>query len=92
MRHNIRNAFINEEFSVNRLNYENNIYQVRKEDILITIRQDASSILLSTSPANEQLVRLIIVEVIVELKDFFTGIEKMKNLDEIGSRIIKKTI
>jgi hypothetical protein len=48
-------------------------------------------LIVSTSPENEQLVRLIIVEEIITLKDLFHGIEKMKSLDELGSEIIGKT-
>jgi hypothetical protein len=75
----IRLAFRNEEFYVHEMNIEDRIYQIRKEDISITLLQKDKTIELNTTQDNSQLVSLIVMEEILELKDLLQGIEKLES-------------
>ncbi len=75
----IRLAFRNEEFYVHEMNIEDRIYQIRKEDISITLRQKDKTIELNTTQDNSHLVSLIVMEEILELKDLLQGIEKLES-------------
>jgi hypothetical protein len=75
----IRQAFRNEEFYVHELDIEDKIYQIRKEDISITLLQKDKKIELNTTQENTHLVSLIVMEEILELKDLLQGIEKLES-------------
>jgi len=75
----VRLAFRNEEFYVHELNIEDKIYQIRKENISITLLQKDKTIELNTSQDNSHLVSLIVMEEILELKDLLQGIEKLES-------------
>jgi hypothetical protein len=75
----IRLAFRNEEFYVHELNIEEKIYQIRKEDISITLLQKNKKIELNSSYENTHLVSLIVMEEILELKELLQGIDKLRS-------------
>ncbi len=75
----IREAFRNEEFYVHEVNIEAKIYQIRKEDISITLIQRPEGIELNTSQENSHLASLIVMEEILELKDLLQGIERLES-------------
>ena len=75
----IRQAFRNEEFYVHEMNIENKIYQIRKEDVSISLLQKDKTIELNTAQENSQLISLIVMEEILELKDLLQGIEKLES-------------
>lgn len=77
----ILQAFRNEEFYVHEMNLDEHIYQIRKEDITITLVQKDNLIELRTSSDNRQLASLIILEEMVELKDLFEGLDKIQSPD-----------
>jgi len=64
---------------VHEVNIEAKIFQIRKEDISITLIQKPTGIELNTSQENSQLVSLIVMEEILELKDLLQGIERLEN-------------
>lgn len=70
-------AFRNEGFFVARIDMNSRIYRVRQEEINITIVQNEEEITLSTPAENEQLVRLILLEELVELKELIGGLQEM---------------
>lgn len=75
----IRDAFRNEEFYVHELNIEEGIYQIRKEDISITLLHKEKKIELNTAQENTHLVSLIVMEELLELKDMLQSIEKLES-------------
>ncbi len=85
LRSRIEQAFRNEEFYVHRLQMENPICHIRKEDIVITLTEQEDKIVLETRRRNEQLVRLIVLEELLELKDFLESVQKMKSPDTLGA-------
>jgi Kef-type K+ transport system membrane component KefB len=78
-------AFRDEEFYVHRLDFNVPIYQIRKEDIAITLTQDGPRVLMSTDARNEPVMRLVVLEEILELKDLLTQIQAMKSPDSMGT-------
>lgn len=83
----IREAFRHEEFFVHEVNIEAKIYQIRKEDISITLVQKANGIELNTTRENSHLVSLIVMEEIVELKDLLQGIERLESPDGLCTEL-----
>jgi Kef-type K+ transport system membrane component KefB len=77
----ILKAFRNEEFFACKLNFEDNIYQIKKENISITLLLKGKIIEFNTAAENKQIVSLILLEEIIELKDLFEGIHKLKSPD-----------
>ncbi|MFW6152172.1 MAG: cation:proton antiporter [Verrucomicrobiota bacterium] len=85
LRSRIEQAFRNEEFYVKRLQMERPICHIRKEDIVITLTEQENKIVLETRRKNEQLVRLIVLEELLELKDFLDSVQKMKSPEALGA-------
>ena len=84
----VRQAFRDEEFFVHRLDTEQPIYQIRKENIAITLRRRESNLLLRTNKENEAVMRLILLEEILELKELLDGVQKMKSPDSMGTDLL----
>lgn len=75
----IQDAFRSEEFFVHEVNREANIYQIRKEDVSISMRRTGGAIELNTARENSQLVNLIVMEEILELKDLLDGVKRLES-------------
>lgn len=86
----ILEGFKAEGFYVNALHYETRLYNIRKENAVISLKQTNNEIIVSSSPQQEQYIKLIILEQIVELKDFLESAGKLKNLNTIGTELLKK--
>jgi len=74
----IVDTFRAEEFFVNRLNRHASLYQIRKDNTHITLEWNKKSIRLITNQHSRQLVRLILLEDILDLKETIGEIEKMQ--------------
>ncbi len=85
----ILNAFRNEEFFIQHVDFSRPIYHIRKEKILISLVQHENTITVSTSEENELFVRLIMLEEILGLKDFLSGLESMKSPDMMGADLMR---
>jgi Kef-type K+ transport system membrane component KefB len=83
----IREAFRHEEFYVHEVNIEEKIFQIRKEDISITLIQQPKGIELNTTQENSQLVSLLVMEEIIELKDLLEGIERLESPDGLCTEL-----
>lgn len=83
----IGQAFRNEEFYVHELNIQEGISQIRKEDISITLIQKSSKIELNTAAENKELVSLVILEELLELKELFEGLHDIKSPDGICTEL-----
>ena len=88
MRIRIEQAFKNEEFFVHRLNREKGISYLRKDNIVVSMAQHDSKLILSTDAEDERLVRFIVLEEILELKDLLASAQKMKSPDSMGTDLL----
>ena len=77
----ILQAFSNEDFFVHRLNLNSQIYHIKKEDVFITFIQKNREIELTTDIDNKPLIKLIVAEEILELKDLLEGIKDLDSPD-----------
>ena len=81
-------AFKKEEFFIHRIDSRRQIYHVRKEDITITLTQEETVIEINTAAENEQLVKLLMLEALLELQDFLEGLQNMKSPDTMGADLL----
>ncbi len=81
-------GFRNEEFFVHKVDYNKQIYHIRKDEILITLIQNEDKISINTTPENEAFVRLLMLEEVLDLKDFLSGLESMKSPDMMGADLL----
>ena len=82
-------AFKDEEFFIHRVDSsQDRLYHIRKDDILITLVQKDNTISVRTSPVHEQLVRLLLLEEILELKDLLKSMESMKDPEKMGANLL----
>jgi hypothetical protein len=70
-------AFRSEGFFVSRIDMNSRIYRIRQDEVNITLVQSEGTITLSTPAENEQLVRLLLLEELVELKEMIGSLQQM---------------
>lgn len=85
----ILESFRNAGFFTHLIDSSRSIYGLRKDNIHITLKQDGVFVQLSTIVQHEMLMRLLVVEVLVELKEFVQSIEGMKSPDMMGAELMK---
>lgn len=68
----ILESFAREEFFVHRLDPTAGLYQVRKDDIALTIRQDGATLHFSSRPEDTDVARVFVLEEIATLRDMLT--------------------
>ena len=88
IREQLLSGFRSEAFYARRVDYDERIYHLRKDEILITLIQEDCTIRMSTAPEHEYFVRLLMLEEVLVLKDFLSGLESMKNPDMIGAELV----
>ena len=69
------------------MNIEEKIYQIRKEDISITLMQKGTMIEINTAHENTHLASLVVMEEILELKDLLQGVEKLESPEGLCSEL-----
>lgn len=85
----IQNAFVSEDFFVHRLHSAHPvIYRIRKEDTFITMTIHGEKLEFSTAPSNAQLVRLMVFEEILVMKDLLASLDKMQNPASMGTELL----
>ncbi|MFP4522295.1 MAG: cation:proton antiporter [Fibrobacterota bacterium] len=85
----IADAFRNEEFFVHlRMNIPNPTYLISKEDIFITLVQRKDKIVISVTPAHEDLARFLVLEEILVLQDLFESAKNMQSPDSLGTELL----
>lgn len=84
----ILHGFRNEEFFVHHMDRSKPIYHIRKDEIHITFVQKDTTITLNTAPENEQFVRLLMLEGLLELNDMLSGLKSMKSPDMMGADLL----
>ena len=85
----ILTGFRNEEFFVGKVDYDRGIYQLRRDDTLITVLQAGGDITLSTAPEHEQYVRLMLLEEILDMRDLVQGLKSLESPDELGRDLLQ---
>ena len=88
LRERILAAFRNEEFFIHRMDFHQPIFHLRKDEILITLVQKENAIIINTMPKHEPLVRFLVTEEVLVLKDFLQGIEDMQSPDSMGKDLL----
>lgn len=81
-------AFRSEGFFVSRVDIASRIYRMRQEEINITMVQREQVITLTTPEAYEQMVRLVLLEELVELKELMAGLEAMGKEGNLGTSLV----
>jgi len=89
IREEITHAFKEEEFFISRMDFNRQIYHIRKDEILIALSQEDNLIEINTSPKYEEFVRLLVLEALLELKELIEGAQSMKSPDSIGADLLK---
>lgn len=84
----ILRAFRDEEFFVNRADFTSQIYQIRQEQTLITLVRQGTTITISYAPDKDQLVRLLVLEEILELKEMLESLQKSQSPGELGEELL----
>lgn len=82
-------SFRSEEFFVQHMDRNRQSYHLRKDNITIILLQEGNKVILNTPPEHEAFVRLLVVEEMLEFKDFISGLESMKSPDRMGAELIK---
>jgi len=72
---------------VHEVNIEEKIFQIRKEDISITLLQQGNKIELNSVKENSHLVSLLVMEEILELKDLLEGIKQLDSPEGLCSEL-----
>jgi len=85
----ILTGFRNEDFFVGKVDYDRGIYQLRRDDTLITLLQSGGEITLSTRPEDEQYVRLLLLEEILDMRDLVEGLKSLESPDELGRDLLQ---
>ena len=81
-------GFREEGFFIHQVDRLRKLYSLRKDDMHLTLQADDKEIRLTTRPADEALVRLLLIEVLVNLKEFIQSIESMKSPDMMGAELL----
>lgn len=85
----LEKAFRHEEFFVHRLGgAATPIVQMRKDDITITMIQQDHLLQLQTTDCNESVMRLIVLEEVLVLKDVFSALNQMDSIDEMSHDLV----
>lgn len=89
MRRSLAEGFREEGFFIHRLDHNRLVYQLRQNDIVFTLIQDQEKLIINTTPDNEPFIRLMMMEKLLEFKDFLSGLESMKSPDMMGAELMK---
>ncbi|MFP4426798.1 MAG: cation:proton antiporter [Spirochaetaceae bacterium] len=88
LRGRILRAFREEEFFVNRSDFSTQIYQIRQERTAISLVQRGTTLTLSYAPEKDQLVRLLVLEEILELKEMLDKLQKSQSPGQLGEELL----
>lgn len=81
-------AFRNEAFYVHHVDPGTPIYQLRREDIAMSLTQEHRRVEVKTSPENLHLAQLVVAEEMLELGETFEALKDMGSAQEIGKNLI----
>ncbi len=89
IRKQILKGFRNADFFIQHVNFQGNIYHLRKDEVLLTLIQKEKKIILNTAPEHEPFVRLLMLGEVLTLKDLLRGLESMKSPDYMGAELLR---
>lgn len=81
-------AFRNEAFYVHRVDPGVPIYQLRREDVAMSLAQEHRRVVVKTSPTNLHLAQFVVAEEMLELGEIFEALKDMGSAEEIGRHLI----
>lgn len=85
----LSDGFRGEGFYLHRIDHDKKVYQVKQNEIVFTLMQESDRILVNTPPQHEPFVRMMMMEHLLEFKDFLSGLDGMKSPDMMGAEIMK---
>ncbi len=84
------NSFHLEEYFVTRVHRTTTMYQIKKDDCLIVLQWSDTELSLTTHKKYEQLVRLVLSEVLLELRDIVESLQKSQSTQSLSSGLLGK--
>jgi Kef-type K+ transport system membrane component KefB len=84
-------AFRGEAFFVHRINPGMPIYQLRREEVALTLLQEENRLVVESPPQHADIARFIVAEEMLELGLMFESLKKMSGALEIGQHLISDT-
>lgn len=84
----ILSGFRKEDFFVGRVDFDRGVYQLRRDDSLITVVQTGGRLVLSTRPQDEPFVRLLLLEEILDMSDLVEGLKSLESPDSLGRNLM----
>lgn len=88
MRKTLAEGFRNEGFFIQSPDHNQPVYQVRQEHITFTLMQNESRIIINTPPEHEPFVRMMLMEALLDFKEFLSALESMKSPDMMGAELM----
>ena len=82
-------SFRQEEFFVNSLPGKPPIYQFRKDDMAITIRQEGGNLEINSSPGHGDVARFIALEELISLQDLIHASNDLASPETLGVKLVK---
>ncbi|MBN1424485.1 cation:proton antiporter [Candidatus Fermentibacteria bacterium] len=77
-------SFVREEFFVHRMDPGARLFQVRKEDISLTIRRERNALHLTSRPEDTEVVRVFVLEEIATLRELMSSLSSLSSLTDLG--------
>lgn len=84
----VLDSFREAGFFVYPVDRSRSLYSLRQNDIHISLQQQDERIQLATARTHEPMVRLLMLEVLLDLKDFVQSIEGMKSPEMMGADLM----
>ena len=81
-------AFREEGFYVRRPDSHRMLFTLRREDTAISAQCRQNELAVTSGKDQEQFVRLLMIEELLKLKDFLSGLETMKSPDMMGAELL----
>lgn len=88
----IQSGFRSEGFFIHRVDRGGNLFSLRNDDIQVTLEQKDCQISLYTDADNEPFVRLLLIEVLLDLKEFVRSMEEMKSPSMMGAELFQEIL
>lgn len=88
----IAQAFRHEAFFVHRVNPGLPIYQLRRDEVAMTLMQDDATVIIETPPAYEDMAKFIIAEEMLELGEMFESIKSLTGTGEMGQDLMTEAL
>lgn len=88
----IQSGFRSEGFFILKVDRGGNLFSLRNDDIQVTLEQKDCQIFLYTDAGNEPFVRLLLIEVLLDLKEFVRTVEEMKSPSMMGAELFREIL